>query len=92
MPWHRSPPARTRNGRGAASPRAVGLTAGIDVASQPGSVGRRAYDAMVQVFNAEDVVIRITGETIALTPPLIVREREIEEIFGKVARGIRAVA
>ena len=47
---------------------------------------------MVQAFNAEDLVVRITGETIALTPPLIVSEREIEEIFAKVATVIRAVA
>jgi beta-alanine--pyruvate transaminase len=36
-------------------------------------------------------VIRVTGETIALTPPLIMSERDIEEIFAKVARVIRAV-
>src|SRR6187455_2088331 len=63
--------------------RCVGLTAGIDLASRPGDVGKRAYDAMEQAFNAENLVIRVTGETIALTPPLIVSEREIEEIFAK---------
>ncbi len=72
--------------------RCVGLTAGIDLASRPDAVGRRAYDAMVKAFSEQDLVIRIAGETIALTPPLIVSEREIEEIFGKVARVIRAVA
>ena len=72
--------------------RCVGLTAGIDLASRPGEVGKRGYDAMEKAFNAENLVIRVTGETIALTPPLIVSEREIEEIFAKVARVIRAVA
>ena len=72
--------------------RCVGLTAGIDLGSRPGDVGKRAYDAMEQAFNAENLVIRVTGETIALTPPLIVSEREIEEIFTKVARVIKAVA
>jgi beta-alanine--pyruvate transaminase len=72
--------------------RCVGLTAGIDLASRPGDVGKRAYDAMETAFNAENLVIRVTGETIALTPPLIVSEREIEDIFAKVARVIRAVA
>jgi beta-alanine--pyruvate transaminase len=72
--------------------RCVGLTAGIDLASRPGEVGKRGYDAMEKAFNAENLVIRITGETIALTPPLIVSERQIEEIFGKVANVIRAVA
>jgi beta-alanine--pyruvate transaminase len=47
---------------------------------------------MVHAFNTESLVIRVTGETIALTPPLIVSEREIGEIFAKVARVIRAVA
>jgi beta-alanine--pyruvate transaminase len=37
-------------------------------------------------------MIRVTGETIALTPPLIVSETEIGEIFDKVGKVIRAVA
>jgi beta-alanine--pyruvate transaminase len=72
--------------------RCVGLTAGIDLASRPGAVGRRAYDAMVRGFNDENVMIRVTGDTLALTPPLIVSEDEIAEIFAKVARVIRAVS
>jgi beta-alanine--pyruvate transaminase len=72
--------------------RCVGLTAGIDLASRPDAVGRRAYDAMVHAFNNENLVIRVTGETIALTPPLIVSEAQIGEIFDKVGRVIRAVA
>jgi beta-alanine--pyruvate transaminase len=72
--------------------RCVGLTAGIDLASRPGEVGKRAYDAMDKAFHGENLVIRVTGETIALTPPLIMSEGDIEEIFAKVARVIRAVA
>jgi beta-alanine--pyruvate transaminase len=71
--------------------RTVGLTAGIDLASRPDAVGQRAYEAMARAFADEGVVIRVTGETIALSPPLIVRESEIGEIFDKVARVIRAV-
>jgi beta-alanine--pyruvate transaminase len=72
--------------------RCVGLTAGIDLASRPDAVGRRAYDAMVKCFHDESLTIRSTGETLALTPPLIVSEGEIGEIFAKAARVIRAVA
>jgi beta-alanine--pyruvate transaminase len=72
--------------------RCVGLTAGIDLASRPDAVGRRAYDAMVHAFNVENIVIRVTGDTIALTPPLIVNESQIGEMFEKVGRTIRAVA
>ena len=72
--------------------RTIGLTAGIDLASRPDAVGRRAYDAMVHAFNNENLIVRATGETIALTPPLIISESQIGEIFDKVAKTIKAVA
>jgi beta-alanine--pyruvate transaminase len=71
--------------------RTVGLVAGIDLASKPDGFGKRAYAAMEKAFQDEGVVIRITGDTIALTPPLIMSENDIAEIFGKVARVIEAV-
>jgi len=72
--------------------RTVGLTAGIDLASQPDGVGKRAYAAMERAFYDQEIMIRVTGETIALTPPLIVGEDEIGEIFDKVGKVIKAVA
>ncbi len=72
--------------------RCVGLTAGIDLAARPDAVGRRGYDAMVHAFETEGLMIRTTGDTLALTPPLIVSENEIGEIVEKVARVIKAVA
>ena len=72
--------------------RCVGLTAGIDVASRPGEVGKRAYDAMDKAFHEHDLVIRAAGETLILTPPLILSERDIDEMFAKTARVIKAVA
>jgi len=47
---------------------------------------------MVHAFNTENLVVRVTCETIALTPPLIISESQIGEIFEKVGRVIRAVA
>jgi beta-alanine--pyruvate transaminase len=72
--------------------RTLGLTAGIDLAPRPDAAGRRAYDAMVKAFHDESLVIRVTGDTIALTPPLIVSEAEIADLFERVGRVIRAVA
>jgi beta-alanine--pyruvate transaminase len=72
--------------------RCVGLTAGIDLASRPDAVGRRAYDAMAHAFERESLMIRVTGDTIALTPPLVVSEAQIGEIVEKMARVIKAVA
>jgi beta-alanine--pyruvate transaminase len=72
--------------------RTVGLAAAIDLASRPGSPGLRAYQAMERAFADEGVLIRIAGDTIALSPPLVVSEAQIGEIIDKVARVIKAVA
>jgi beta-alanine--pyruvate transaminase len=72
--------------------RTVGLTAGIDLASRPDGVGARAYEAMNRAFHDEGLMVRITGDTLALCPPLIISEAQIGEIFDKVARVIGAVA
>jgi beta-alanine--pyruvate transaminase len=72
--------------------RTVGLAAGIDLASRPGAPGLRAYQAMERAFQDEGVMIRVAGESIALSPPLIVSEAQIDQIVDKVARVIRAVA
>src|SRR5262249_60931617 len=72
--------------------RCVGLTAGIDIASRPGEVGKRAFDAMDRAFHEHYVVIRAAGETLVLTPPLIVNEAQIDEMFDKAARVIKAAA
>jgi beta-alanine--pyruvate transaminase len=70
--------------------RTIGLVAGIDLASRPDGVGRRAVAAMERAF-AEGLMIRVTGDTIALSPPLIISESEIAEIFDKLARVIRGL-
>jgi beta-alanine--pyruvate transaminase len=72
--------------------RTVGLTCGIDIASRPDAVGKRAYDMMEKAFHEEGVMVRNMGDTLALTPPLIVSEDEVGEIFDKVGRVIKAVA
>jgi len=71
--------------------RTVGLAAGVDLASRPDAVGERGYEAMERAFHDEDLVIRITGDTLAIAPPLIVSEGQIGEIFAKVGRVIGAV-
>jgi len=71
--------------------RTVGLVAGIDLASKLDAVGRRATEAMEKAFGDEGLMIRVTGETIALSPPLIVSEKEIGEIFDKLGKVLRTL-
>src|SRR3989442_7372518 len=70
---------------------AKGITSG-SVPMGGGIVRKGVYDAMDKAFRGQDLVIRAAGETIVLTPPLIVSEGEIEEMFAKAARVIKTVA
>src|SRR4051812_23330350 len=72
--------------------RVVGLAAGIDLAPIADRPGARAYTAMEKGFHEADLVIRVTGDTIALSPPLIASEAQLAEIVDKVAGLVRAVA
>ena len=72
--------------------RTVGLTAGIDLAPRPDLPGKRGFDALNSAFHDNDLMLRIAGDTLALTPPLIIGEDQIGEIIEKVTKVIRAVA
>jgi beta-alanine--pyruvate transaminase len=72
--------------------RPVGLTVGIDLASRPDAVGKRGMDALDLGFFEHDVMFRAIGDTLALSPPLIVSESQIGEMFDKLGRIIKAVA
>jgi len=73
--------------------RTLGLVAAIDLAPVAGSPGKRAYDAMEQGFHDHGIMLRITGDTIALSPPLIVKEEQIDEIFAdKLPKVLKAIA
>jgi beta-alanine--pyruvate transaminase len=47
---------------------------------------------MDRAFQEHDLMLRVTGDTIALSPPLIISEDQIGELADKVRRVIRAVA
>src|SRR5258705_10649240 len=72
--------------------RTVGLTAGIDLAPRADLPGKRGFDSLNSAFHDNDLMLRIAGDTLALTPPLIVTEDHIGEIIEKVGKVIRAVA
>src|SRR5215212_2744778 len=71
--------------------RTSGITAAIDLSSRPDAYGKRAYDSMERAFHEHGLMFRITGDTIALSPPLIITEDQIGEIFDKVGKVIRQV-
>ena len=67
--------------------RNVGLAAGIDLESDLSRPGRKGYEVLTRAFAEEDLVLRVSGDTIALAPALIASEPEI----ARMVEGVRAV-
>jgi beta-alanine--pyruvate transaminase len=59
--------------------RNLGLVAGIELQARSGSPGARGYDVFVKAFE-KGILIRVTGDIIALSPPLIIEPKEIDQL------------
>ena len=64
--------------------RNIGLIGGIELEPRPGAPTRRAMEIFHRAFD-DGLLIRVTGDIIALSPPLILTKGHIDEIFGKLA-------
>ena len=71
--------------------RNIGIVAGIELEPRPGAAGARAFELFLKCFEA-GLMIRSTGDTLALSPPLIVERAEIDRMFETVASTLRQVA
>lgn len=69
--------------------RTLGLIAGIELQSRPGKPTDRATRVFQRCFEA-GVLIRTTGDIVALSPPLIVERPHIDRIFGVLGEAIGA--
>ncbi|RMH66028.1 MAG: aspartate aminotransferase family protein [Cyanobacteria bacterium J003] len=65
--------------------RNLGLVAGIELAPREGQGGTRGYDALCRAFEA-GLLIRVTGDIIALSPPLIVERSHIDQMVDILSR------
>jgi len=70
--------------------RNIGLMAGIELAPRPGAAGKRAFEVFVKCFE-QGVLIRVTADIIALSPPLIVEKPQIDRIFETLAGVLRTL-
>ena len=70
--------------------RNLGLAAGIDLAPS-GPVGTRGYAAFTKAFDL-GLMVRQSGDAIAMSPPLVIEKAQIDEIIDITAQTIKAVA
>ncbi len=70
-----------RNCRNVIDIRNIGLMGAIELAPRPDAPTQRAYDVFVRAYEA-GAMIRVTGDTIALSPPLIAEKEHIDQLFN----------
>jgi beta-alanine--pyruvate transaminase len=63
--------------------RNFGLVGGIELAPRPGAAGERGQDIFHAAYDT-GLLIRVTGDTIALSPPLIAETAHIDEIVQRL--------
>ncbi len=64
--------------------RNMGLIGAIELEPIAGEPTKRAFSAFLNAFE-RNVLIRTTGDIIALSPPLIIEKQQIDELFGVLA-------
>jgi beta-alanine--pyruvate transaminase len=71
--------------------RNYGLVAGIELESIAGSPTARAFSVFLKCFE-RGLLIRTTGDTIALSPSLIIEDKHLDELFGVLSQALREAA
>ncbi len=71
--------------------RNIGLVAGVELAPIAGEPGKRAFQVFLDCWE-NGLLVRTTGDTVALSPPLIVDHQHIDQMIGTLANAIRRAA
>ena len=70
--------------------RNIGLMAAVELAAVPGAPGKRGYDAFLKAYEA-GVYIRLAGDVLAFSPPLIAEESHIEAMVETLRKVLRTL-
>ena len=71
--------------------RNIGLVGGIELEPRPDAPGKRATEVFLECWE-RGLLIRTTGDTIALSPPLIVEAAHIEQMVGTITDALKKTA
>jgi beta-alanine--pyruvate transaminase len=71
--------------------RNIGLIGAIELAPRPGQPNARAFETFLECFK-RGLMIRVTGDTIALSPPLIVERHEVDRMMETIRSVLATVS
>jgi beta-alanine--pyruvate transaminase len=70
--------------------RAIGLVGAVELEPIAGEPAKRGFSAFLKSYE-DGIMIRTTGDTIAMSPPLIIQKSEIDELIGKLASVLKTL-
>ncbi len=70
--------------------RNIGLVAGIELQPRAGAPAARAYEVFVKAFE-KGLLVRTTGDVIALSPPLVIESNQIDQIVTTLAEVLKDI-
>lgn len=71
--------------------RTVGLLGAIELQARPGSPGERGQECQQACLDA-GVLVRSSGDTLVLSPPLVISQTQIAQVFGAIRAALQQVA
>ena len=70
--------------------RNMGLIAAVEIQAKEGAIGARGFETMKKAWDL-GVMIRANGDTIAFSPPLIVENNQIDQMFEATKKAIESI-
>jgi beta-alanine--pyruvate transaminase len=70
--------------------RNLGLIGAVELEPMAGQPTKRAFSAFVKAFEA-GILIRTTGDIIAMSPPLIIEKSHIDTLIGKLGEVLKTL-
>lgn len=71
--------------------RNIGLIGGVELTPLPGEPGKRAFSLFLECWE-QGLLIRTTGDTVALSPPLIIERSHIDQMIDTLRKALVRVA
>jgi beta-alanine--pyruvate transaminase len=71
--------------------RNLGLIGAVELSPIPGKPGLRGYNTFVRAFE-KGLLVRVTGDIIAMSPPLIIENKHVDQVFGTLADVLKELA
>ncbi len=67
--------------------RNIGLIGGVELTPLPGEPGKRAFSLFLDCWE-QGLLIRTTGDTVALSPPLIIERSHIDQMIDTLRKAL----